>query len=219
MFTMPNLLTLARIPLAWVFFDGTPMYRGAAVLLAALTDFLDGYWARRFRASSHLGKFIDPLVDKFFVICCATALVRERALDEFQILTLMMRDLALVAFMVYAACSGMWNRCSVQSLWSGKIFTALQFAVLLGFPLFGTVPHAAFWPFAALGPIFFFELRSQVVIEKYRGVFEAKRRKTRPLIAKQLPKMKEHQLRCLAQLNRAMKIETSRSMGLQNRHS
>lgn len=158
MFTMPNFLTVARIPLALLFFDGSLLQRSAAVVLAALTDFLDGYWARRFCASSYLGMLIDPLVDKFFVFCCIAALLRDQTMGGFQAIAFLMRDILLIAFMGYALISGAWRHTPVRSLWWGKVFTTLQFAILLGITLFGSISSLAFWPFAALGSLFFLEL-------------------------------------------------------------
>lgn len=158
MFTMPNLLSLTRIPLALLFVGGTPWYRGVAVLLAALTDYLDGYWARRFCADSPLGRLIDPMVDKFFVFCCMGALLREKTMDPFQAFAFLTRDTLLLLFGCQALFFGYWSRCHLRSIWWGKVFTTLQFSLLLSYVLFGSLPNLAFWPLVALGPLFYLEL-------------------------------------------------------------
>lgn len=52
MFTLPNLISLTRLPLALVFLQENTFYRIAALILAMLSDALDGYYARRYDLSS-----------------------------------------------------------------------------------------------------------------------------------------------------------------------
>jgi CDP-diacylglycerol--glycerol-3-phosphate 3-phosphatidyltransferase len=74
LWTIPHLLSLSRIPLAAVLFvcityEWWPA--GLAVFAAAaLTDWLDGWWARRFGPPTALGRSLDPLTDK--VLVCGT---------------------------------------------------------------------------------------------------------------------------------------------------
>src|SRR5579859_405436 len=77
--TWPNLLTLLRIALIPVFmlvfllpYAWAPPVTCAIFALAGITDWLDGYLARRFNESSAFGQFLDPVADKLMV---ATALV------------------------------------------------------------------------------------------------------------------------------------------------
>ena len=69
--TVPNLLSLARLVLSIVLF--VAIERGAYVpafwlfAVAASTDWVDGWWARRFGQVSRLGRIFDPLVDKVLV--------------------------------------------------------------------------------------------------------------------------------------------------------
>lgn len=156
--TTPNLLSFSRIPLALIYISGGRAARSAAVLLAASTDFLDGYWARRFRAGSWLGKLIDPLADKFFVFCCMATLLQEGALSGFQVTAFLTRDIALVLFLAGAFFSGIWRRCQLRSVWWGKVFTTLQFAMLLAITLLGSISNLAAGPLIALGPPFLWEL-------------------------------------------------------------
>ena len=73
---IPNALTVARLPLAAVTFgcwsvgpDSTLSWIGlAAFLLAALTDALDGYLARRWNAESVVGRVLDPFADKVLIL-------------------------------------------------------------------------------------------------------------------------------------------------------
>jgi len=79
---VPNIISIFRICLVPVFilayfFDGRDIKVYAIIVyaLASLSDFLDGFLARKFEASSNLGKFLDPLGDKlmtFSVVLCLT---------------------------------------------------------------------------------------------------------------------------------------------------
>jgi len=76
MLNSANLLTLSRLPIAIVFFwlitlETEPAYAWAFRLLivAGITDLLDGYVARKLSGSTALGRVLDPLVDKVLVCC------------------------------------------------------------------------------------------------------------------------------------------------------
>ena len=89
MLNLPNLLTLFRIGLVpilvIVYFIEIP-YREAVLagifLLAAVTDWLDGFLARRLGAVSGLGSFLDPVADKLIVACVLVLLVSDPGILE-----------------------------------------------------------------------------------------------------------------------------------------
>jgi CDP-diacylglycerol--glycerol-3-phosphate 3-phosphatidyltransferase len=76
--TVPNLLSLARLVLAIVFFvaleQGRPVAAFWLFAIAASTDWVDGWYARRFNQVSRLGRIFDPLVDKV-IVCGAYVLL------------------------------------------------------------------------------------------------------------------------------------------------
>ncbi|MDA0952851.1 MAG: CDP-alcohol phosphatidyltransferase family protein, partial [Proteobacteria bacterium] len=79
---LPNALTIARtgaiVPIAALLFCSAPEARwvGLALYVAAcLTDFLDGWLARRWQATSALGRLLDPIADKVLVSALIVLLV------------------------------------------------------------------------------------------------------------------------------------------------
>ena len=74
LWNVPNVLTMARIVLAIVMFAILPFkfYATSLVLfvIAALTDFVDGWWARKFNQKTQFGRIMDPFADKALV--CGT---------------------------------------------------------------------------------------------------------------------------------------------------
>ncbi len=79
---LPNLVTLTRVPmvflimaLIWIPVPGTASAALVLYILAGVTDWLDGYLARRYQMVSTFGKFMDSLTDKIFVIGTLIALI------------------------------------------------------------------------------------------------------------------------------------------------
>ena len=101
--TVPNLLSAARLVLAIVLFIAIGQeWHGAAIglfLVAASTDWVDGWWARRFQQVSRLGRIFDPLVDKV-IICGAYVLLAaaaETSIAPWMAVVVVMRELVVTA--------------------------------------------------------------------------------------------------------------------------
>lgn len=157
-FTPSNFLSLLRAPLALLFLFDNVCCRSIAILLAMVTDNLDGYLARRYRTTSQFGAVLDPLMDKFFVFFAVSMLILEERLQIWQALALISRDFAILLFSLYLAIRGTWSDFQVRSIWSGKITTTLQFFVLLGLTFQLTIPFYIFWCFVVLGVLALCEL-------------------------------------------------------------
>jgi CDP-diacylglycerol---glycerol-3-phosphate 3-phosphatidyltransferase len=142
MLTFPTIITLLRFPLALAFFQENPVYRAAAIILAMISDSLDGYLARRYQQTSRLGTILDPLADKLFVLCALGILLYEHRLAPWEALTMLSRDFALLIFGFYLSCKNTLKDYQFRAIWCGKVMTALQFVVL-----FGLIFHVKFPPF------------------------------------------------------------------------
>lgn len=155
-FTVSNFLSLLRAPLALLFIFDHVFPRTLAIVLAMITDSLDGYLARRYDKTSQLGAFLDPLMDKFFVFFVGTILIIEERLTLWEFLAFISRDFAVVFFGFLLVFQG--SRFQFRSIWSGKIATTLQFFVLLNLVFDIAVPSYMFWCLIGLGITAFFEL-------------------------------------------------------------
>lgn len=102
--TVPNLLSLARLVLAVVLFVmiERQAWATATVLfvIAASTDWVDGWWARRFAQVSRLGRIFDPLVDKV-IVCGAWVLLAgptgASAIAPWMAVVVVVRELVVTA--------------------------------------------------------------------------------------------------------------------------
>ncbi len=106
MLTLPNLLSLLRVPLACLFFQDNPFYRAIAIILAMVTDAMDGYLARKYKQTSALGTLLDPITDKLFVFVALFIFLQEDRLSIWQAAAFMCRDLSVLIFSIYLVIRG-----------------------------------------------------------------------------------------------------------------
>jgi CDP-diacylglycerol--glycerol-3-phosphate 3-phosphatidyltransferase len=149
--TIPTMLTWTRIvaiPLiVGVFYLGlTPMVQNlvATVMFIAfaLTDWLDGYLARRLNQTSSFGAFLDPVADKFLVCASLLVLVHLKRADVFVALIIIGREIAISALREWMAQIGASKSVAVHML--GKVKTTVQMVaipfLLFDGRLFGAIP-------------------------------------------------------------------------------
>ena len=138
---IPNLLTMARvvmIPLClWFLERGTPrdcFWATMVFTLAAITDALDGYLARKLNVVSVLGKFLDPLADKLIVMATLVWMVPMGRISAWVVVVLLARELAVTGLRSIASSEGVVIAAGQE----GKTKTALQMAgivaLLVGYP-------------------------------------------------------------------------------------
>ncbi|MGE0785907.1 MAG: CDP-diacylglycerol--glycerol-3-phosphate 3-phosphatidyltransferase [Sandaracinaceae bacterium] len=131
---LPNLLTFLRIALIpvvlWFISIGTPRASFWATLVygvTAVTDFFDGWLARRRNLVSVLGKFLDPLADKLLVMAVLVYLVSLGHVPAWVVILLLARELSITSLRVIAMSEGV---LIAAGKW-GKDKTALQMVALL----------------------------------------------------------------------------------------
>lgn len=148
---IPNLLSLARLALGFVFPWIAPSWRVGVVIAAAVSDLLDGVISRKLHATSTAGRILDPIADKLFVTCVMLTLVLEGALKIWQVALVASRDLAVVLGIVAVAVLEGWSSMKrMPPSWLGKITTAAQFVFLLAVLHYRDVILVVFVPTAAV---------------------------------------------------------------------
>ncbi len=155
---IPTLISLARGFLALLFFSASPYLRVVAVVLAALSDYLDGFLARRLKQVTRLGTLIDPITDKLFVALALTVFWWEERLLMWQVVVFLLRDISLLLFVSYLLLKGCYESWQIRSFFSGKIMTSLQFAALVLLAMGEQVPMLLWGLLALFGATSFFEL-------------------------------------------------------------
>jgi CDP-diacylglycerol---glycerol-3-phosphate 3-phosphatidyltransferase len=128
--TVADLLSLARIPLAVVFPFASTSGRLAVLVAAAATDLLDGPIARRLGSSS-FGAVIDPIADKLFMVSAFGVVAASGRLEWYEILGLLLRD--IVAALAFVATVLSHRPRAIPARAGGKAVTVAQVLTLLAF--------------------------------------------------------------------------------------
>lgn len=131
LFTLPNLISMARLPLAAAFvLTNTTQGRIVIVSAVALSDLADGFLARRMRSHDRkAGQIVDPITDKLFVLIALIAFLVRRELSFGQLLILLARDVyTTFAFFILKARG---SKIDFKARLSGKTVTVLQIATVL----------------------------------------------------------------------------------------
>jgi len=135
--TLPTLLTWARIAaiplIAGVFhlpFDEFTrnIVATAMFIVFALTDWLDGWLARRLNQVSSFGAFLDPVADKFLVCASLLVLVHLNRTDVFVALIIIGREIAISALREWMAQIGAGKSVAVHMI--GKVKTVVQMVAI-----------------------------------------------------------------------------------------
>ena len=138
--TIPNILTLLRIiviplmilayylPVSWAHALATGLF-----ILASITDWLDGYLARRLNQHSPFGAFLDPVADKLVVVAALVLVVADGAnhalslnsiLFTLTVLVIISREITVSALREWMAEMGVRSKVAVS--WIGKLKTVAQ---------------------------------------------------------------------------------------------
>jgi CDP-diacylglycerol--glycerol-3-phosphate 3-phosphatidyltransferase len=177
---LPNALTVVRIlavPVIVVaLLDETPdgdVIAAVVFALAALTDGLDGYIARRRRDVTTFGKLMDPLADKLLVVAALVSLVALDRLAAWIAMVIIARELAVTGLRTLAAEQGV----VIAASWLGKLKTGLQVAAIFALIAFDPSPlwvdvllYVAVAMTVISGADYFFGLRRRIERERERRI-------------------------------------------------
>jgi CDP-diacylglycerol--glycerol-3-phosphate 3-phosphatidyltransferase len=145
---LANSITIARILLVPVFLlillSGLPQPYGdllaaAVFILAAATDKLDGYVARRSKQVTTLGQFLDPLADKLLIAAALIALVQQERVAAWVAMVIIGREIAVSVLRIIGVSQGV----SIPADKYGKLKTVLQIVYVV-YVLFPTADIAEF---------------------------------------------------------------------------
>ena len=142
---VPNILTMLRIALipvfVGIFYLPHNLYKlgilpthtlnviaASVFALAAFTDWLDGYWARKFNQTSSFGAFLDPVADKLMVTAALIVLVEFHRVGAIVSLIIIGREIAISALREWMA--GLGKSQSVGVAMVGKVKTAAQMVAI-----------------------------------------------------------------------------------------
>lgn len=149
MFNLPNILTLIRILLIPVFVGlfyypslRTNLLAAIVFIIAALTDFVDGYLARKLKQTTKFGAFLDPVADKI-IVCTALVLIVEyysvHVSDFFPHINLCVTlpSIVIIAREIVVSALREWmaeigQRAQVAVNWVGKWKTTIQMVAIAG---------------------------------------------------------------------------------------
>ncbi|WP_411955506.1 CDP-diacylglycerol--glycerol-3-phosphate 3-phosphatidyltransferase [Alkalibacillus sp. S2W] len=147
LFLIPIFIILLVAPLNWGEFDIgayelpiAHLLAGILFIIASLTDWLDGYYARKYNLVTNLGKFLDPLADKLLVSGALICLVELQMAPAWIVIIIVSREFAVTGLRLVAAGEGIVLAASQM----GKLKTTLQ----IGSAAFLILHH---FPFSYLG--------------------------------------------------------------------
>lgn len=146
---VPNQLTILRvimIPLfvaamLWESLPYSDYLAGGLFIAACVTDFFDGYLARKYNQITTFGKFMDPLADKLLVCAALICFLADSNTDmpAWVVIVIISREFIISGFRLVAAEKGV----TIAASYWGKVKTFVQMAMSI--VLIFHFTHAAFW--------------------------------------------------------------------------
>ena len=149
--TIPNLLSLLRLALIPVFLGflitGQDLLALVTLVAGAVTDFLDGFLARRLHQVTKLGTLLDPIADRLTILSATIGLTYRGFLPLWLLLVVLARDVGMLVLGLVLAR----NRIGPPAVtWRGKIATFLLLAALPLLVVAGAFPATA-WLLEPIG--------------------------------------------------------------------
>lgn len=145
---IPLLIAIYYVPDSWMFGVGRDLAAMLVFVVASVTDWLDGYLARRWNETSAFGAFLDPVADKLVVAAALIMLVQLGRLDAVFAAIIIGREITISALREWMAQIGAHKSMAVSMV--GKVKTAAQMVsipmLLFHSPVYGLdVPTIGTW--------------------------------------------------------------------------
>ncbi|AZY49831.1 CDP-diacylglycerol--glycerol-3-phosphate 3-phosphatidyltransferase [Bordetella avium] len=125
---IPLVVGLFYLPDAWISVGARDTFAAVAFIVAALTDWFDGWLARRWNQTSAFGAFLDPVADKLMVCAALIVLLDLSRVDAFISLIIIGREITISALREWMAQIGASASVAVHRL--GKFKTAAQMVAI-----------------------------------------------------------------------------------------
>lgn len=132
--TTANKITMVRIAMIpfFVYFAMLSGSQNATIALvlfivASVTDFLDGYVARKYNQITDFGKFVDPLADKLLVTAALVVFVEKGLFPAWMVFIILAREFIITSLRNVAAAKG----TVMAATWTGKVKTCVQIASIV----------------------------------------------------------------------------------------
>ncbi len=110
---LPNKLTVSRFVLTFVFIFfisqsglAAMAIAGLVFCLASITDFYDGYLAKKYHLTSDFGKLMDPIADKFLILAAFLAFVRMHIVEDWMVVLILGREIIITGLRLFAMTKG-----------------------------------------------------------------------------------------------------------------
>ncbi|EPM6851567.1 CDP-alcohol phosphatidyltransferase family protein [Enterococcus hirae] len=160
--TIPNLLSIFRVILLPFYFyfvlEQSFMLAGILIALSGITDFLDGFIARKFNQITELGKLLDPVADKLTQLVLILSMAWYRPMIWWIFGLFLIKE----GFMFFAGIIGLRKNVKLDGAkWYGKLATAVIYAGMVLLLLFPELP--AIWVNWIFGLITYSLLQSFVL--------------------------------------------------------
>lgn len=141
---LPNKITIFRVAMIpffviFMLFTKIPYHTalaGVIFIIAALSDILDGFLARKYNLITNFGKFMDPLADKLLVQAALICFVANGLLPAWIVIVIISREFIISGFRLVAADNGI----VIAAGYWGKLKTVFQMAMSIGL-----IFHFDFW--------------------------------------------------------------------------
>ncbi|MCH5585270.1 CDP-diacylglycerol--glycerol-3-phosphate 3-phosphatidyltransferase [Shimazuella sp. AN120528] len=131
---IPNILTIFRFFLVptylFIYFSDIPsklFWSVAIILLAGITDVVDGYIARRYNLVTEIGSLLDPLADKLMIIAVFLSLLITHKITLWAAFAVFLRDISMI---IYSTLFHLKGKKTIPANIMGKLTTVLFYIAL-----------------------------------------------------------------------------------------